>query len=178
MGFTEVLLGVGSAVSAIGNLNQAEAQANAAEANAKAAQYNANIAAQNAAAERAAGTERERRQRVAGEAAVGRIRAAYGASGVTLDGSALYVLQDAIVNAELDALTIKYDSDLRALGYSRESTLDTMRANSYADSVDSIMAGGYLSAMGSLLGGFARTSQANTSLALSRSSGVLITEED
>lgn len=114
------LLAVGTAFSAIGAIQQGQAANSAAKYNAAVAGQRATAAKQQAAAD----MDKKRRDTVR---RLGSIRAAYGASGVTLEGSPLDVLAESAANAELDVLTIKYKGDLEATGYGNEATLETAR---------------------------------------------------
>ena len=54
----------------------------------------------------------------------------YAASGVSMEGSALDVLEFSAANAELDALTIRYESEMEARSYRKEADLERMRLKS------------------------------------------------
>lgn len=55
---------------------------------------------------------------------IGGMRANYGASGVTLEGSAMDVLESSAALAELDRQNILYDGELRAMGYQSTAVRD------------------------------------------------------
>lgn len=110
----------GAAVSAMGSMAQGKAQAQAARYNAQIAERNATIARQQANAD--AETQRRNSMR-----AIGAMRANYGASGVTLEGSPLDVLESSAAEAKLDEMNIRYKGELKAIGYTDEAALD--RAN-------------------------------------------------
>lgn len=118
----------------------------AARANANAANYNAAVSSNNAVAARDQADADARRQRILGDKALGGIRAATGASGVTMEGSPLDVLGESAANAELDVLSIKYKGELRARGNESDATLDTARASN-------VRTTGYLASAGVLLEG-------------------------
>ncbi len=61
---------------------------------------------------------------------LGSIRAAYGASGVTMAGSPLDVLEMSVANAERDRQQILYKGELKALGYEDTRTLSLFGADS------------------------------------------------
>lgn len=84
----------GTAVSVAGQL----AQGDAAEAMAK----------RQAELERRQGVQRERLIRKQGERAKGRLRAAVGKSGVTMEGSPMEALAESAMNIEMDALNARY----------------------------------------------------------------------
>jgi len=78
--------------------------------------YNARIDEQNAVVARQQAAVDEMRQRRMGRKRTGAIRAAVGASGIQMAGSALDALADSIMEEELDAATIKYQGELKARG--------------------------------------------------------------
>lgn len=86
----------------------------AADAEQAQAKRRAEVARQNAKIVRAQGAEDARRFRLQSRQRLGTGRAAVGASGVQMTGSALDVLEQNALNMELDALTIEYESDIRA----------------------------------------------------------------
>lgn len=134
---------VGGGVSAIGELNagtEAEAEAN----------HNAALADRDATITRQQTAENERRARVLGDKQLGSMRDAYGASGAsTTESSALNYLRESASNAELDALSIRYQGELKAQSYTNEGAeLRRRGANAKAASK--------LAAAGSLLGGAAK----------------------
>lgn len=108
---------LGSVMGAQQAQKQGDAAAAAAKFNADAARRNAGIARQQASDD-AAAQRRDSTQKL------GAMRAAYGASGVTLDGSPTDVLEASARNAELDNQMIKYKGELRAMGYEDSATLD------------------------------------------------------
>jgi len=133
---------VGAAISAYGQIQQGRAARAAAEYQSKVAQNNA-IAAQRKAA------EDERRFRVQTSRQLGTMRAAYGASGVTLEGSPLDVIDDSTFTAELDALTIRGGGLQESNAFLAESRLSRFQGRAAER-------GSRLSAAGTLLGGFAK----------------------
>lgn len=104
------------------------ASATPALATARAATYNADIAKQNAALELQAGAEQERRYRVSAESELADTRASIAASGVEVSGSALDALANSAANSELNALTIRHDSVVKANAFLNSETLDHFQA--------------------------------------------------
>src|SRR5688572_29095657 len=102
------------AMSAIGAIQQGNAAAAAAEQNARYAEHNALVAERNRATvlsqtdSEAAGQQRDNRRQLS------QIRAAYGASGLALEGSPLDVLEDTALEQELDVSTIRYSGQIKA----------------------------------------------------------------
>lgn len=111
-----------TAVSIAGQMQQAKAQSSAANYNQKVAQRNAKIALQQGDAD----AEAQRRKNLI---TLGAMRAAYGASGVTAEGSPLDVLETSATNMELDRQSILTKARLRAMGYEEDSTLSGMSSS-------------------------------------------------
>lgn len=141
----------------------AQAQAKAAAASAAAATYNANLADQNAAITREQEKAAVEAQQRTTARDIGRIIAAYGASGVQSDnGSPMDVLADSARVAELDKLTLQYNYELKARDYENQASLDRMNAangltasTTYASSAGNYSTAGTLNALGTGLTGFA-----------------------
>lgn len=111
----------GTAMSAIGAIQQGKAASNAAKYNAQLAERNAQIARDQASAD-------EARQRRMAYIRQGALRAGYGASGVSVEGSPLDILEMSAAQEELDALTIRYRGELGATGYEAQAALDRAQA--------------------------------------------------
>lgn len=131
----------GTAMSAVGAIQQGSAAKNAASFNAAVANNNAIAARQNAAAS-AKRQQREARLRA------GANRAAMGASGVE-GGSAYDLLEDNAMEEELDRLTIIHQGDLRAAGLEASAGLLTAQGKAAKKA-------GLTSAAGTLLKGGAK----------------------
>lgn len=115
-GITSVAGGV---VGATGAIKQSEAQRDAALYNAARSERDAAVAVDQAYRD----SETQQRQ---SRVFMGGVRAAYGASGVTSEGSPSDVLRMSAVNAELDRQAILYKGNLRAMGFIDEAQLDRM----------------------------------------------------
>lgn len=85
--------------------------------------YNALVARQNAALIRQQTVTEETRYRQSARKELGAMRAAYGASGVTMAGSPTAVLLESAKNAELNALNIRRGGRLQALALESEAEL-------------------------------------------------------
>lgn len=120
MAFAPILAGVGSVFSAIGAMQQGKAAS-------AAANYNASISERNAQIETMQASEDAERSRRASRRRIGAMRAAYGASGVTMEGSPLDVLEDSFAEGELDALTIQYQGRMAAENHRGEAVLSRMQ---------------------------------------------------
>lgn len=113
-----------AAVSAISQAQQAKATG----------EYNAAIGARNAGIAREQAARDAEAQHRGAVRAIGAARAAYGASGVTLEGSPLDVLESSAAEAELDRQNILYKGELRAMGYGETAALDLSRGKAAARS--------------------------------------------
>lgn len=128
---------VGAGVQVLGQVQQANSTS-------AAAQYDANRAAQNAIVSRQQAAEDERVYRVGLRKQIGSARASIGASGLQSGGSPADVLSDMAATGELDSLKLKHAGEVKAAGYTSDTNLYNLRAQS-------AQAGGYLSAGGTLL---------------------------
>lgn len=116
------MLIAGAATQTVGSLIQGESQAQSSE-------YNAAIARQNAVIAQQQGEAASQAQQRDSARQIGRMKAAYGASGVQLDsGSPLDVLADSAAMATLDNLTVKYNYALKAAGLQSQAAIDDMQA--------------------------------------------------
>lgn len=111
------------AMQALGSATSGQAQSQADE-------FKASLALQNAAIARQQGEAASQAQRRLAYRTQGSIIANYGASGVQSDnGSPIDVLANSAAMATLDNLTIKYNSELKAVGYENEAKLAMMGAS-------------------------------------------------
>lgn len=123
MSFLAVVGVIGAVAQGIGAMSQANSQA-------QAAQYNAEVQRRNEQAALSQGAAQAQDQQRQSEEDLGRIRAAYGASGIELSGDALGIYQDSATQANYDQAKIRYNSQVRATGYQDQATLDDMQAKS------------------------------------------------
>lgn len=96
------------------------------------------------------GQENERRARLQSRYQIGGERAAIGASGVKAEGSPLEVLQNSVSNAELDALTIRHQSQLKAWSYEQGAAASQMEGRAAQSQAGFGAAGSLLSGGASL----------------------------
>jgi DNA repair ATPase RecN len=127
-----------SAVSAIGQLKQGDAAKKAGDMNAANARQNASDAIEQARLN-------EVQQRKDSYKVISSARADYGASGATLEGSPMDVLEQSSRNAELDALTIRYGGQVRANAYERDAKISEMEGNAARSTSRLAAAGTFLS---------------------------------
>jgi hypothetical protein len=90
----------------------------------KASKYNAALARQNADWERQQTKEDVRQVNVQGRKVLGEMRASYGISGVTLEGSAFDVLQESAIAAKQDELNVKVEGARRALALEQGAQIE------------------------------------------------------
>ena len=129
----------GTAMAVIGALNQGQQAKSAANYNATVATNNAVASRQQAAANAEAQARKARLQ-------MGAMRAGYGASGITMEGSAMDVLEQSAATAELDRQNILYGGELKAGGYQSTAGLELMRGehaetSSYFNAGSSLLSG-------------------------------------
>lgn len=135
-----ILSVVSGVIGAIGSMQAANAQAAAANTQAAIAERNKRTVLAQADAEAVDKTRENRRQ-------LATVRAAYGASGIDLAGTPLDVLEDSASELQYDVSKIRYQGELRAIGYQDEAMLKRMEAKQ-------AKASGPISAVGKLFGGF------------------------
>jgi len=136
-----------AAVAAVGALKSAQAQSQQADAAAQAANYNALSDQSRATVALQQGNAQEESQRRQAAIALGNQNAAMAQSGTDLaSGSALDLYKQSATNAELDALNIRYGSQLQAQGLQSQSTLDAMQATQDQRNASTAMSNGYLNA--------------------------------
>lgn len=141
MGMTAGIMFAASAgVQAVGSIMSARAASQAAEYNQKISLQNAQIAKQQTEADVISLRKKQYQQ-------LGAIRAAVGASGVTMEGSPLDVLEASVSEAELDAQRLRYSGELRARGYENEAVLyemesETAKTSGYFNSASALLTGG------------------------------------
>jgi hypothetical protein len=144
----------GTALGAVGQIQQGQATAAASRYNAKVAKMNADISERQARDALERGKLEEQKKRTQVQQVLGRQKAAMAANGVDLGfGSPLDTLVDTATMGEIDALTIRsnsareaYDYRVRAANGQAQANLDNMNA-------DAAETAGYLGAAGTLLTG-------------------------
>lgn len=131
----------GAAVSAVGSIMSAQKQASMYEQNAR-------VNEQNALLMTAQATEQERRQRAGLEELKARQRVGVAKSGVTMNGTPLLVAEDITGQGELDALTIRYNGEMKSNDQKYQAAVNRYQASEAKTS-------GYFKAATSILGGMA-----------------------
>ena len=141
MGATAGIMMVASAgMSAVGSIASAKAKSQAADFNRSLSLQNAEITKQQTQADVISLRKKQYQE-------LGAIRAAVGASGVTMEGSPLDVLESSVSEAELDIQRLKYSGELRARGYQNEASLyemesKTAKTTGYFNAASSLLMGG------------------------------------
>lgn len=161
----EALLIAGTAINALGAIQQGNSARRAAD-------YNAAMAEQNAAVELQQAGQREEAKRREARMILGSQRAAFAQSGGGMGGSAADVMQQSAINAELDALTLRYEGVLRARGLQAEAASERFAGKQAQRQGYMQAAGSILSGAGSYMGyqelkGFRQATLANQGKSLS-----------
>lgn len=148
-------LTIGSTIlGAAGAVQSGQAAASSGRYNAAVLEMNATLADRRAkdALERGAIAEQRKRQEVA--AIVGKQTAGMAANGVDLSfGSPLDTLIDTATMGEIDALTIRTNSNREAYDYRVQAASGRASATAQRSAADSAEMGGYLKAGATILGG-------------------------
>ena len=148
-------LTIGSTLlGAAGQIQQGKAQAAANNYNAKVSEMNAQISERRArdALERGALEEQQKRRET--QALLGKQKAAMAANGVDLTfGSPLDTIVDSAVLGELDALTIRKNSQREEYDYRVQATNQRAQKTLQEGAAQSALSGSYLGAAGTVLGG-------------------------
>lgn len=150
---------IGSAISAVGAISQAKATQQQMNSQADAANYNAIVANQNADTALQASSANEEAQRRKSAVAMGTQRAGLAESGIGLNsGTATDLTEQSALNAEMDALNIRYAGQTQAQAYKTQSALDVQAAQQAKANASSAMTSGYLTAGATALSGYGKYS--------------------
>lgn len=148
-----------AAISAVGAIQQGNAAKAQADSQAQAAQYNATMAAQNADTAQQAANANEEAQRRKSAGDMGRMRAGLAENGIGFDsGTATDLTESSAMNAELDALNIRYQGKQQARDYKAQAAMGTQQAAAYNAAGNAAQTAGYLSAGASALSSYGRYS--------------------
>lgn len=132
------------ALQAVGGIVEAGGHIYEGNAAGAAADYNAAASRQKAAQAEQQAAEEERRARIQSRKQIGESRAAVGASGVQLEGSPLDAIEESAMNAELDALTIRHQGQVKKQGFLADAQLSefegkTARTAGYIRAASSVL---------------------------------------
>ena len=138
---------LGSALSAVGTVFSAFSAIQQGSAAKSAADYNAALYERNAQITRQNAQIQEERQRRMAAMRAGANRAAIGGSGVTVEGSALDLLESNAAQEELDALMIRWNADNTATGMEANAELErrsgrNARTSSFTGAGSALLLGG------------------------------------
>ena len=153
------LMAVSAGVSAIGAIAQGQAAAAQAQSQANAANYNAQVNENNAqtALQAANANEDAQRRKSAGD--MGRLRAGMAENGIGLDsGTATDLTEQSAMNAEMDALNIRYQGATQSQAYKSGAALDRMQAQQASANASAAQTSGFLTAGASALGAYGKYS--------------------
>lgn len=150
-----MIIAAATSVKALGALQQGRAASAQRQGEAHAYDYNAAVSRNNADVALQQSSAAEEQQRRQARDLEGKAIAAAAESGAGLDGSNGDVIRQSAVAAELDALTIRYEGQMKARGLMAQAELDSMQAQASRSAAKSAMKGAYLSAGAELLSGAA-----------------------
>ena len=156
---------VATAVTAVGSIAQGNAAAAQQQSAANAANYNAQVNENNAqtALQAASANEDAQRRKSAGD--MGRLRAGMAENGIGLDsGTATDLTEQSAMNAEMDALNIRYQGKTQAQAYKSGAALDRMQSEQSMSNASAARTSGYLTAGASALSSYGRYSGQNARL--------------
>lgn len=149
---------VGAGVGAMGAIQQGEAQSNAMKAQADANNYNATIARNNADAANQQASAKEDLQRRHFAQIQGEANADIAQNNVGFLGSSEDVLKQNAINAELDALNVRYQGQQQSAGLVAQSQLDDFNASQNRINASNAKTASYIGAGASLLSGLGTAS--------------------
>lgn len=149
----EAVMIASTVMSAIGAIQQSNAQAASYKSQQQATDYNAAVMEQNAGIERQQANAREEAQRREARQILGSQRAAFAQAGTGLGGSAADVMEQSATNAELDALTLRYEGDMRARGLMAQAEGEKYQSRAAGANASSAGSMGAFGAVGSILSG-------------------------
>lgn len=144
---------VGGAVSAVGALAQGSAKQASDQQNANIAGYNQSVSLRNRGVVLSQAGADAKDSQLQLTRHLSTIRAAYGASGLALEGSPTDVINDQAKEGSYDTTKILYKGEVQAAGYTDEANNYLMKQKLSQNAADSDMGIAELSAAGSFLSG-------------------------
>jgi hypothetical protein len=148
-----------SIFKAWGSIEQGKAGYASNMSEAYAQEYNAQIADSNAKTVLEQANAKEEAQRRQFHILQGKAIAGMAQSGTGLDGSNLDVLEQSATNAELDALTIRYEGQMQNRGLMAQAALGRYQAQGLKANAKRAMKAGYIGAAANLLEGASKAYQ-------------------
>jgi hypothetical protein len=132
--------------TAVGAISQANAASATAKSQQQAADYNATIQRQQATLTRQQGAVAEDAHRRRVRSILGQQRAALAESGMGFTGTGGLLLNQSAAAAELDALNMRYETDLKARGLLSDANMTQFEGETAGAAGKAAMTSGYLSA--------------------------------
>ncbi len=153
-----------TALGVVGSIQQANAQAASAQSQVDAAEWNADKARKDAQAALIQGNARESLQRRQARKEQGNLRAGLVENGIALDsGTGADLVQESSLNAELDALNIRYDASLNAAGMKDQANMFDVEASSAKSRKSQAKQAGYFGVATAALSGYGAYKQNESS---------------
>lgn len=153
MAFVPIIMAAGAAMSAYGAIQQGQTASANYKAEQSAANYNAVVNQENAQQAGMLASSREQMQRSNAAQQLGQMRAAMAESGGGFTGTNVGVERQSDINAELDALSTRYQGVLQSRGYQAQAGLDYYQGRVAGVNAAQAKTGGYFGAAEALLGG-------------------------
>ena len=150
-----IMLVASSAMQAVGAIQQGKAAEAQAQAQANANRYNAQVKEMQAGVERQQANVREDQQRRRARQVLAQQQAAVAQSGTGFMGSNLDVIDQSSYMAELDALTMRYEGEMRAKGLLAEADQERYYAQAALAAGKNAKRASYFAAGTALLSGAA-----------------------
>lgn len=145
---------ISTAFGVIGAIQQSNAMAASEKSNQYAAEWNAERDRQKADLALKQGNMREEAQRREARKAAGLLRAGLVENGLGLDsGTSADLVEESSLNAEMDALNIRYDAQLNASGYRDSALMNDQAAASAKSRASQAKQSGFWGAASSVLTG-------------------------
>ena len=151
--FAVPLMIAGTAIQAIGAIQQGRAQSAQYQSQANAQEYNARVSRSQAEAAGQQWSAREDEQRRQARQILGKQLAATAQSGVNLNGSAADIFRESMINAEQDALNIRYEGEMTRTGLLNQAQMSDYEASASRSAAKSARRSGYMSAAAAIASG-------------------------
>lgn len=145
-------------VSAAGSIQKGNAEAASYKSQSAADTYNAKVERMNETATNETGTQRELQTRTSNALKLGEARASVGEANIggPQGGTIAEALHQDTVNAELNALGVRYQRDTTAAGYEDSARQQDFQAQVAKSNAKQAKIAGYIGAVGSVVGGASR----------------------
>lgn len=144
------------AFQAMGAISQANSAADNYESQAAVNDYNAAVSRNNSTAALSESAASQAAQRRRAREMLGEQRASTAQSGTGFGGTNADLLERSQTLAELDALNLAYEGDMKSRGYLQQAELETMNAATNRRNASTAKRSGYLGAAGAVLNGFGK----------------------